>query len=107
MLQLVRWNTIVADAGARSIALVCLCVRQPMDVAVHETLAYAESYSSDIACSPYGLQTSQIIEVRLMIIAVASVRWSGSICISIASCRDPLFFNFSVMCSLSVSITMH
>ena len=62
MLQTVRYRTIEADAGARSIALVCLYVRQPMEVAVHETVAYAESHSSDIACSPHNLQLSQCVE---------------------------------------------
>ena len=49
-------------------------MRLPSDVAYYETLAYVESYSSAIACSPYGMHSCEYIEVRLMIIVVASVR---------------------------------
>ena len=73
MVETLRRGTLVAAARSPGIALVCLHVRQPYDVAVHVTLAYAESHSSDIAQSPYDLHSYEHIEVRLMIIALTSV----------------------------------
>ena len=74
MVETIRRGTIVAAARSPGIALVCLHVRQPYDVAVHVTLAYAESYSSDIARSLYRLRSCEHVEIRLIIIALASVR---------------------------------
>ena len=69
MVETVRCRTSIAEVGALGTVHVCLCVRLPYDVAVHRTLAYAKSYSSDTACIPYRLHSSSCIEARLMMIA--------------------------------------
>ena len=75
-----------------------ICVRLPYDVAVHRTLAYAKSYSSDIACIPYRLYSCSCIEVRLMMTAVAYVRSCGSIC---SKCNLLRSYHLLLVCLLS------
>ena len=71
MVETVHCRSSTAEVGALGTGHVCLCVRLPYDVAVHRTLAYAESY---IACIPYRVHSCSCSEVRLMMIAVAYVR---------------------------------
>lgn len=55
VLETIRCRTIVAEVKSPGIVHVCLRVRQPYDVAISVTLAYAESYGSDSAPNLYGL----------------------------------------------------